>query len=123
MIDFSDITDKVVCCTRNKDYFKQECRNILTKDLDKMADMNYKVDGYDVYHHYCLTIGEDNLIAIRVPGGTVGSIEFDPETKKIIDVEVDTNYVVKTYWRHVNKHIKEKYIGMEIEFREGSNEE
>ncbi len=53
---------------------------------------------------------------IRIPGGTLGSIEYD-ENKIITRIHVCTDYVVKTYPDNVNEQLQ-KFIGQKIEIGE-----
>ena len=90
----------------------------LTYALDSAASLDQMPD-YDLYHHYILvdTIAlKDKVIPIRVPGGTVGAIWID-EHNKIIMVQIDRDYVIKTY--PLNTHeIIAKFIGQTIELSE-----
>lgn len=89
----------------------------ITKDLDYMSNLDSS-QYYDFFHHYIYFSAGDiseHLLAIRVPGGTVGSIEFD-DNYVIKSIGVDTNYVIQTYFRNVNKHIQRKYIGSKLVF-------
>ena len=91
------------------------CRNAITKELDRMSGM---VVG-DVYHHYILNDSwsvKEKILSIRVPGGTIGDIKYD-DNGTITSISIDTNYVVKTYWRHVKKHIQ-KFVGMKLIFKD-----
>lgn len=56
---------------------------------------------------------EDGCLPIRIPGGTLGSIEYD-ENKIITKIHVCTDYVVKTYPDNVNEQLQ-KFIGQKIE--------
>lgn len=51
-------------------------------------------------------------MAIRVPGGTVGSIILD-EDDDIYKINIDTDYVIDTYPEDINERIKE-FIGVRI---------
>lgn len=87
----------------------------LTKELDRLADFLDK-EYYDIHHHYILIDKlnmKDKILAIRVPGGTVGDLELN-EDFTIKSVKVDTNYVVKTYQKNVNGEIQ-KFVGMKLE--------
>ena len=57
---------------------------------------------------------KENVIPIRVPGGTVGGIYVD-DNLVINKVIVDTTYVVKTYPANIND-IVTKYVGERLEF-------
>ena len=103
-----DDNNDVIIIKHIPDYLNDRYKCIITSDLDKMAGLSSK----DIFHHYLLidhTDLEEHIMCIRVPGGTVGVIEFD-DNNIITDLHVDTNYVIRTYWRNVNKHLK-KYIG------------
>lgn len=92
---------------------------------DFRCDLTYALDGaasldqmpcYDLYHHYVLVDAialKEKVIPIRVPGGTVGAIWID-EDNKIIKIQIDRDYVVKTY--PLNTHeIIASFIGETIE--------
>lgn len=87
----------------------------VTDELDKLAGLT-RDDEYYSWRHYILA---DNLcvkercLAIRIPGGTVGGIWLN-KGGVITRIEVDPNYVVKTYPKDVNELIK-KFIGCKIE--------
>lgn len=122
--DYTKEEDVVVCLPIEKDYFRSRCQNIITIELDKMSECSYMNDAYDIFHHYvlCDRIGfEEKLLSIRVPGGSVGYIQFD-ENNIITDCHVDTDYVIEHYWRQVNKHLK-KYIGRQLVIRDESKKE
>lgn len=119
MIDFTD-REEIVICTPSKDYNRCHCINKLTVDLDRMSDL-HNVDT--LFRHYILNTELDqkeNMICIRVPGGTVGYAKYD-ENNIITEIKIDTNYVVKSYWRNVNKHIQ-KYVGQKIIFESKEEE-
>lgn len=81
----------------------------ITRDLDKMSNL----DSEKLFHHYIIYDKHDlenHLVCIRVPGGTVGYIKYD-DNFIIIEIFIDTNYVVKTYSKDVNNEINKKYIG------------
>lgn len=85
----------------------------LTKELDGLA--RFAPDS--LRRHYILTdkvLDTRKCLFIRIPGGTVGNIEYD-ENNIITDIRIDTNYIVRTYPDDVNEHMK-KYIGQHIEF-------
>ena len=86
----------------------------LTRRLDELAGLD-KQEEYDLFYHYLLYDEWDKkhkMLAIRVPGGTVGEIELD-EDNDITHIAVDTNYVIDTYPEDVNERIKE-FIGVSI---------
>ena len=82
-----------------------ECHCELTTTLDELAGLT---DNKSCRKHYIMI---DNLtkknkcMAIRIPGGTVGSIHYN-EDKVITDITIDTNYVVKSYVDNVNEIVK-----------------
>ena len=81
----------------------------ITTELDKLAGL----DPNGHWKHYVLYDYEDGSLPIRIPGGTLGSIEYD-ENKIITKIHVCTDYVVKTYPDNVNEHLQ-KFIGQKIE--------
>lgn len=91
-------------------------RCALTKELDDLSNIS-KGYYYDVFHHYILAEEwntKEKCFAIRVPGGTVGSIWID-DNNVIIKIVVDTDYVIKNYPDNVNELIQ-KFIGEVIEW-------
>ncbi len=102
------INDEIIIIKNMHDYLNNKYECTITAELDKMAGLTSE----DLFHHYLLIDHidlEEHTMCIRVPGGTVGVIEFDDDNT-ITNLHVDTDYVIKTYWRNVNKHLK-KYIG------------
>lgn len=88
----------------------------LTKELDDISGIS-KQHYYDMFHHYILAdewCKDQKCLAIRVPGGTVGSIHFD-DNNVITKIVIDTDYVVKTYPTNVNELIQ-RFIGEVIEW-------
>ena len=97
-----------------KEVLKEEYRCELTRELDTLAKLINK-KWYDFFHHYIYAsehCKKDKILAIRVPGRTVGGIWID-ENNVIIKINIDTDYVIKTYPSNVNELIK-KYVGEEI---------
>lgn len=84
----------------------------ITTELDKLA----RLDPNGHWKHYVLCDYENSCLPIRIPGGTLGSIEYD-ENKVITKIHVCTDYVVKTYPYDVNEQLQ-KFIGQEIEIGE-----
>lgn len=70
----------------------------ITTELDKLAGL----DPNGHWKHYVLCDYEDGCLPIRIPGGTLGTIEYD-ENKIITKIHVCTDYVVKTYPDDVNE--------------------
>lgn len=103
---------------RRYEWNKTDFRCDLTYALDGAASLD-QMPGYDLYHHYILvdTIAlKEKVIPIRVPGGTVGAIWID-ENNKIVKIQIDRDYVIKTY--PLNTHeIIAKFIGQTIELLE-----
>ena len=66
----------------------------ITTELDKLAGL----DPNGHWKHYVLCDYKDGCLPIRIPGGTLGSIEYD-ENKVITKIHVCNDYVVKTYLR------------------------
>lgn len=87
----------------------------LTKELDELAKISdYRKCGFCHYilaDNYCK---KEKCLAIRVPGGTVGSVWID-DNDVITKIVIDTDYVIKTYPNNVNG-LMEKYIGEVIEW-------
>lgn len=87
----------------------------ITDELDKLANIKTN-DKYYSWRHYILAdkfCVKERCLAIRIPGGTVGGIWFD-DNDVITKIEVDTNYVVKTYPKDINVQIQ-KYVGFKID--------
>ena len=84
----------------------------ITTELDKLAGL----DPNGRWKHYVLGDYKDGCLPIRIPGGTLGSIEYD-ENKVITKIHVCTDYVVKTYPYDVNEQLQ-KFIGQKIEIGE-----
>lgn len=87
----------------------------ITDELDKLAGIKND-DEYHSWKHYVLADNyciKEQCLAIRIPGGTVGGIWFD-DNNIITKIVVDTDYVVKTYHKDVNKQIK-KFVSCKID--------
>lgn len=86
----------------------------ITDELDKLAGIKTRAGSgwrhYILADNFCI---KNSRLAIRIPGGTVGSITIDNENV-ITGILVDTNYVVKTYQLDVNEKLK-KFIGCKID--------
>jgi len=94
----------------------QEYRCELTEYLDSLAKFTEE-SFYPIYHHYILAdkyCKKEKCLAIRVPGGTVGGIWID-DNNVITKIEIDTDYVVKSYPDNVNELVQ-KYIGEIVEY-------
>ena len=94
----------------------KEYRCDLTKELDSISGIS-KMHDYDMFHHYILAdewCKNQKCLAIRVLGGTVGSIYFNYDNI-ITEIMIDTDYVVKTYPSNVNE-IVQKFVGEVIEW-------
>jgi len=115
MRDYSD-REEIVVGKPVDDYFKNENINIITKHLDRMSGLS--TEGDYPFHHYVLCTQrdyDDRLLVIRVPGGSVGYMTID-ENDVITEIHVDTDYVITSYWRNVNKHLVKNYLGKKIIF-------
>lgn len=94
------------------DYYRCE----LTRYLDKVSKLS-ETEYYEFMHHYIVAdelCKKEKVLAIRVPGGTVGWIGIENDNT-IHNIRIDTDYVVKTYPDDVNELVK-KYIGTVIEY-------
>ena len=100
---------------RRCDWNKTNFRCDLTYCLDEISLLD-QMPCYDLHHHYILidrVALEEQILPIRVPGGTVGAVWIN-EDNEIIMIEIDTDYVVKTYPSNVNEAIQ-KFVGEVIE--------
>ena len=94
----------------------------LTYFLDHEAGLDKDEDIYFYFYHYIMTEKSDirdRCLPLRVPGGTVGAIFID-ENKVITKIELDTDYVVKTYPKDIRERL-ERFVGEKLEFEEESN--
>lgn len=100
---------------RRCEWNKTDFRCDLTYALDSAASLD-QMPCYDLYHHYILVDAialKEKAIPIRVPGGTVGTIWID-EHNKITMVQVERDYIIKTYPSNTHEIIAE-FIGKTIE--------
>ncbi len=84
----------------------------ITSELDRVAGL----DLNNCWRHYILYDCKENCLIIRIPGGTLGCVEYD-ENKMITKIHVCTDYVVRTYPDNVNEQLQ-KFIGQKIEIGE-----
>ncbi len=87
----------------------------ITDRLDQLAGLKITNDGY-CWRHYVLYDDYDkknNIMAIRIPGGTIGSVELD-ENNKVKEIKVNTNYIVNTYPDNVEEIINDEFVGAKI---------
>jgi hypothetical protein len=99
-----------------REFSTDEYRCELTRELDILAKLSEQ-DSYELFYHYIVSDNwckKENILAIRVPGGTVGSIYIN-DNNVITKIVVDTEYVVKTYPNNVNELIQ-KFVGEVIEY-------
>ena len=102
---------------RRCDWNKTNFRCDLTYLLDELSLLD-QMPCYDLHNHYLLIDNialEEKILPIRVPGGTVGAAWIN-EDNEIIMIEIDTDYVVKTYPSNVNEVIQ-KFVGEFIELQ------
>lgn len=86
----------------------------LTQTLDSLA--NFNVNERPYYRHYILAdeyCRTKKCLPIRVPGGTVGGVWIN-DKNVITQIDIDINYVVKTYSKDV-KDVIQKYVGEVLE--------
>ena len=98
-----------------ENWTKTEFRCDLTRYLDELSLIN-KLPYYDLYYHYIIVDKialEEKILPIRVPGGTIGAVFID-ESNEITMIQVDRDYVVKTYPANTHEIIA-KFIGQTIE--------
>lgn len=85
----------------------------LTEALDLLARLGLESQ----FRHYIVADAasvKDGMLAIRVPGGTVGTIIL-AENGVIAEISITQDYVIKTYPPNVNDLLK-KFIGEHIEY-------
>lgn len=102
---------------RRCDWNKTNFRCDLTYLLDELSLLD-QMPCYDLHHHYLLIDNialEENILPIRVPGGTVGAVWINKDNE-IIMIKVDKDYVVKTYPSNVDEVIQ-KFVGEFIELQ------
>lgn len=100
----------------NKEWSVNEYRCEITRELDSLAKLKEN-DHYDFFYHYILAddyCKSIKCLAIRVPGGTVGSIWID-DNNVITKIFIDTNYVIKTYPDNINE-LLQNFVGEVIEW-------
>ena len=97
-----------------------EIFNNLTQRLDELSDrQRLKEENPEFkrfYSHYLYEARRDfgtGAIAIRVPGGTVGSVFVD-SNGIISHINIATDYVV-SYSDNINKIINNEFIGKKLE--------
>ena len=95
-----------------------EVYNNLTKRLDELSDRKKYInqERYKWCSHYLFEPYRDlptGEIAIRVPGGTVGTL-FVNDKQVITKISISTNYVVK-YDNDVNEIINKEFQGKVLE--------
>lgn len=87
----------------------------VTSELDRLAGL----DSNCCWKHYILADKfnkKERCLAIRIPGGTLGDLEYD-ENNIITRIYACTDYVVKTYPDDVNAQLQ-KFVGQKIEIGE-----
>lgn len=112
------MSKQVIMLTEDRNYLTDSHHAIseITRYLDDLAGLSTS-SYYDVFYHYTMEDALDykeHLLSIRVPGGTVGYIEYD-EDMRIQHIHVDTEYVVKTYPKDINQLISNKFNGCKLE--------
>ncbi len=111
-------SDDIIVIVKQDKTSTRDYNCVITEDLDIMSDRR-NAKEWEKHYIYIETGDLQSFynhkpfdLAIRVPGGTVGTISLD-ENAIITAIHVDTNYVVTNYWRHVNKHLQ-KYVGGKV---------
>lgn len=87
-----------------------------TTELDKLAKLNPSNKRFSLYHYVMIDEHsvKDKCLAVRVHGGTVGSIKFD-DNNVITKIFIDRNYIIKSYPEDINE-LMNKYVGERIEW-------
>ena len=88
----------------------------ITDRLDQLAGLKITNDGY-CWRHYILYGDfheENNMMAIRIPGGTVGGIKLD-ENNVIKEIKINTDYVVRTYPDDVEEIMNNEFVEAKLE--------
>lgn len=105
--------------TNRRAVLKDDYRCDFTRFLDAEAGFDEVDVGFYGFCHYIIA-GEQELkekiLPFRIPGGTLGGIWID-DNNVITKIEIDTDYVVKSYPEDIKEKIK-KFIGEKIEFEE-----
>ena len=101
--------------TNRREVMRDDYRCDLTNFLDHEAGLDKNEDTYFYFYHYIIN-DDDKALPLRVPGGTVGAVLID-ENKVITKVELDTDYVVKTYPADIKEKLQQ-FIGEKLEFEE-----
>ena len=100
---------------KSKGYWDEYFCNI-TDRLDQLAGLKTTNDGY-CWRHYILYDDyhkKNNIMAIRIPCGTVGGIKLD-DNNVIKEIKVNTNYVVDTYPDNVEEIMNDEFVGVKVE--------
>ena len=81
----------------------------LTRELDSIIGLSQ-----DQHWKHYISMINGKILAIRIPGGTIGGVWFDDDnviTKVLVDTEY---YVVKKYPKDLNEKLKH-FVGEKIE--------
>ena len=85
--------------------------NEITKFLDMYAETNRMFSHYIVYEKPMF----EDIILIRVPGGTVGNIFIDKDNV-ITKIKIDTKYCVEYTDDNIEDIINDKFVGKVYDF-------
>lgn len=103
----------------------EDVYNDLTQRLDELSDRERKIKAYghaELFRHYLYEAERDlptGEIAIRVPGGTVGTLFVD-EKGNITNISIAENYIVK-YEHNVNLLVNEEFVGKALSLIQKGN--
>ena len=105
--------------TNRRECLPEDYRCDFTRFLDKEAGLDKDEDTYFFFYHYIIAGKQElkeKILPFRVPGGTLGGIWID-DNNTITKIEIDTNYVVKTYPEDIKEKLNQ-FIGEKLEFEE-----
>lgn len=130
------MNESVISLTRKyeqetgRSIFGREFYCEITTQLDELSGIIKEYPASDddynfAYRHYILADDwalENKLLAIRIPGGTLGSIRYDDDYV-ITSIGVDLDYVIGTYPKNINETLKELYVGKKLDLTNVTDKE